>query len=91
VVSLGSVSDEAKTTLAPTHSSIIVPIFLKEKDERDHEETLVKSFDLIPVFDFFNHSLTHTASQSLIYKGHNSQDKFTCKPPLFTLYSILLI
>jgi hypothetical protein len=91
VVTLGSASEDVKTSFAPIHSSIIVPVFLKEKEEREHEETVDKSFDLIPVVDFFHHSLTHTASQSLILKGYNHQDKFGCQPPLFELYRTFLI
>ncbi len=91
IVTLGSVSEDSKAALVPTHSSIVVPVFLKEQEEREHEESFVKSYELIPLIDFFNQSLSHTASQSLIYKGYNHQDKFGCQPLLFKLNNTFLI
>ena len=90
VVSLGSVSDDAKHALTPLHSSIIVPIFLNEQEEKDHKEEPVRSADLTLLIDFFNHSLTHSASQSLIFKGCNHQDTFGCEP-VFKLNCSFLI
>lgn len=91
VVTLGAVSEDTKTTVTPIHSSIVVPVFLKEQEEREHEETVIKSYELTVLLDFFNHSLSHTASQSLIYKEYNHHDKSVCQPPLFKLNSTFLI
>ena len=92
VVTVGSVSEDSKTTFTTAHSSIVVPVFLKEQEEREHEEeTLVKSFELAPLIDFSNQSLSHTASQSLIYKGYTNQDRFGSQPPLFKRNRTFLI
>ena len=91
VVTLGSVSDEKETTLSSAHSSVVIPIFLMEQEEREHEEIFVKSSELIPSIDFSNHSLTHTASQSLLYKGYYNHYRLGYEPPLFKLNCIFLI
>lgn len=91
IFSVAAVSGDEKTVFTPTHTSIIFPVFLKEQEEREQEETLVRSFDLAPLIDFSNQSLNCTAFQALIYKGYNHQKKFDCQPPLFKIYSTFLI
>jgi hypothetical protein len=91
IVTLGSVSEDAKTVVTPAHSSIVTPVFLKEQEEREHEETYTKPYELTSYIDFCNHSLSHTVSQSIIYKEYNQQDKLSCHPPLFKLHSTFLI
>ena len=91
VVTLGSVTGKEKASLTPSHSSIVVPIFLREQEERDHDETPVKAFDLPLLIDFSNHSFTHTASQSLVYKGYNHLVRFGYARPLFELNCTFLI
>lgn len=91
VVTFGSVSEDERAFIAPSHSSLVVPILLKEQEERDQEDNFLRSLDLHPIVNLSNHSLAHTASQSLIYKGYNNQDKSSYRPPLYELHRNLLI
>ncbi len=80
-----------KTVLTATHSSIVFPIFLKEQEEREQEETAAKSFDFTVLIDFSNQSSNYTAFQYLLYKGYNHQEKFDCQPSLFKINSTFII
>lgn len=91
IFSVAAVSGDEKIALNTTHSSIVFPVFLKEQEEREHGETLVRSFDLAPLIDFSNQSLNCTASQSLLYKGYNNHYKFGSAPPLFKFNCSFLI
>ena len=91
IFSVAAVSSDEKTALAPIHNSIVFPVFLKEQEEREQEETLARSFDLALLIDFSNQSLNCTVFQTLIYKGYNHQEKFDCHPPLFKINRTFLI
>lgn len=91
IFSVAAISSDEKTALAPIHNSIVFPVFLKEQEEREQEETMVRSFDLAPLIDFSNQSLNCTAFQALLYKGYNHQKKFDCQPPLFKINGTFLI
>jgi hypothetical protein len=91
IFSVTQASNGDETVLTSTHSSLIFPIFLKEQEEREQEETEAKSFDLTLLIDFSNQSLNYTAFQALLYKGYNHQEKFDCQPSLFQINSTFLI
>ncbi len=92
IFSVAQASGGDKTALTATHSSIIFPIFLKEQEEREQEETATaKSFDFTILIDFSNQSSNYTAFQYLLYKGYNHQEKFDCQPSLFKINSTFII
>ena len=91
IFSVAAVSDGDETRLTSSHSAVVFPIFLKEQEEREQEETEAKPFDLTLLIDFSNQSINYTAFQALLYKGYNHQEKFDCQPSLFQINSTFLI
>jgi hypothetical protein len=91
IFSEAAVSSKENTVLTPIHSPIVFPVFVKEQEEREHEESLLRPVDFVPLIDFSNQSHNFTSFQTLIYKGYNHQAKFNCQPPLFELHSTFLI
>ncbi len=91
IVTLAAMPCTNKSIIAPSHNSIVVPIFLNEQEEKDHEEIANKSGELPPLIDFSNHSFTHTAAQSLRYKGCSHLGRFIYSPPLFAINCSFLI
>ena len=90
IVTLVAVPCNNKSVIAPSHNSIIVPLFLKEQEERDHEAIIIKLVELTPLIDFSNHSFTHTAAQSLRFKGNHS-GRFIYSPSIFAFNCTFLI
>ncbi len=90
VVASGASTMDDLAAWAPIHSSITSPVFLKEQEERDHEELSMRTFDAPFITDLSNHSRTHIACQSLVYKGYYYH-KLACAAPLFELHCSYLI
>jgi hypothetical protein len=79
------------TVIHPQHSSIVAPLFLKEKEEEEKEDgdffTVSRS---APLLDFTSHSFNLTASHGNKYSVFPQQHGFP-QPPLFTLFCTFLI
>jgi hypothetical protein len=67
------------------------PLFLKEQEERDQEETLFKSFGWIAHIDFSDHSHFHTTSQSIKLKGNRIVAQSAQQSELQVLYCTFVI
>jgi hypothetical protein len=71
------------------HNSIVAPMFLKEKDEKEHEEFFSVSHSA-PLLDLARHSFNLAASHGS--KDSNDQSKHGFRqPPLTTLFCTFLI
>jgi hypothetical protein len=72
------------------HSSIIVPVLLKEKEET---EVKAENFNIgfVPLIDFTDHSLVLTELHETKFTPFVYRDRYDDHPPLFTLYNIFLI
>lgn len=71
------------------HSSIVVPMLLKEKDEKEDGEFFSVS-NSTPLLDLTSHSFNLTASHESKYSISSDKHKFP-QPPLSTLYCTFLI
>jgi hypothetical protein len=82
------ISADRATAFHAQHSSIVAPMFLKEKDEKEDSEfsTITES---APILDFSSHSFNLTVSHSNKYST-TGEVAFT-QPPRFALFCTLLI
>lgn len=71
------------------HSSIVAPMFLKEKDEKEHEEFFSVS-ESAPLLDLTSHSFNLAASHGNKDSDIQSKHRFL-QPPLNTLFCTFLI
>ena len=78
-----------ETTIGVQHTSIVIPLLLKEKDEKETAEFTSDS-DATPLLDLLTHSINLTAAHdhehAAVYEEHS-----TTRPPLFRLLCTLLI
>jgi len=86
---LGSDNEQKPVTIHTEHSSIVLPLILKEKDENEHEEAIT-TFALTPLIDFTDHSLALTESHELKYNPALGQH-YNHQPPLFSLFCAFII
>ena len=80
---------ERATAFHAQHSSIVAPMFLKEKDEKEDSElsTITES---APILDFSSHSFNLTVSHSKKYSKFAEELSFS-PPPRSALFCTLLI
>lgn len=78
-----------ETTVSVQHTSIVIPMLLKEKDEKENAEFSSDS-DAAPLLDLSSHSLNLTAAHdnkhAEVYEEHG-----VTHPPLFRMFCTLLI
>jgi Na+-translocating ferredoxin:NAD+ oxidoreductase RnfG subunit len=78
-----------ETTISEQHTSIVVPLLLKEKDEKENAEFTSES-DATPLLDLLTHSINLTAAHdhkhAAVYEEHG-----TTRPPLFRMLCTLVI
>jgi hypothetical protein len=74
----------------PVHTSVLIPIILKEKEENEQEDA-IQSFVPTQLIDFTDHSLALT-------QLHQSKHNVACcgqwydhQPPLFALHCTFII
>lgn len=86
VTQAGIESDEHHGfTLHAQHSSIFIPLLLKEKDETEHKEEapIINFFALI---DFTDHAFVLTELHSIRLTPFAYHNRIDHHPPLFTLH-----
>jgi hypothetical protein len=83
----GAVSKE--TTVSQQHTSIVAPLLLKEKDEKENAE-FTSNADPAPLLDLSSHSINLTAAHDIkhaeVYEEHG-----ITRPPLFQLLCTFMI
>jgi hypothetical protein len=76
-------------TIRVQHTSIVVPLLLKEKDEKENAESASES-DVAPLLDLSSHSFNLTAAHdnkhAEVYEEHG-----IAHPPLFRMFCTFLI
>ena len=80
---------EKATAFHAQHSSIVAPMFLKEKEEKDDSESSTIT-EPAPILDFSTHSFNLTASHSNKYSNSAGDVAFN-QPPRLALFCTLLI
>jgi hypothetical protein len=71
------------------HSSLIVPMLLKEKDEKEDSE-LFSISDSPPLLDLTSHTFNLSAAHKIKYSIASAEHGLL-QPPLFSLFCTLLI
>jgi hypothetical protein len=83
------ISVSKETTISVQHTSIVVPMFLKENDEKESAAFSSESA-ATPLLDLSSHSFNLTAvhdnKHAEVYEAHG-----VLHPPLITLFCTLLI
>jgi hypothetical protein len=72
------------------HNSIVAPLLLKEKDEKEKEETTAVS-SLTPILDFTDHSLNLTATHARNQNYFHTDQGYDLHPALFKRHCTFLI
>ena len=72
------------------HSSIVAPILLKEKDEKEHEESSSVS-NPIAILDFLDHSINLTATHGSAQVYFKNDHWYNPHPAIHSRYCIFLI
>jgi hypothetical protein len=86
-----SEQDKKPLCLKTEHSSILLPLLLKEKEENEHEESVI-SFSLNQlIIDFTDHSLALTELHASKYEPIHFGIRYDHQPPLFTLNCTFII
>jgi hypothetical protein len=73
------------------HTSIVLPILLREKEENEHDDDNCFSFSLTPIIDFKDHSLALTELHTAKYEPIHFGIQYDHQPPLFTLNCVYII
>ena len=87
---LQGTSNRDKLVYHVQHSSIVAPLLLKEKDEKEHEEFFSIS-GLAPLLDLTVHSSNLTASHKGKYTYFSNEHRYDSGPTLFTINCSFLI
>jgi len=78
-----------ETTISEQHTSIVAPLLLKEKDEKENAEFTSDSA-ATPLLDLLTHSINLTAAhdnkQASVYDEHGMP-----RPPIFRMLCTLVI
>ena len=78
-----------ETSVSQQHTSIVIPLLLKEKDEKENAEFTSNS-DPAPLLDLSSHSINLTAAHDIkhaeVYEEHG-----LTRPPLFQMLCTLVI
>jgi hypothetical protein len=72
------------------HSSIVAPILLKEKDEKEHEESSSVSSS-IAILDFSDHSINLTATHGCTQVYLKNDHWYDPQPAIHSRYCTFLI
>jgi hypothetical protein len=91
VISQGADAEKETTNYHAEHSSIIIPLFLKEKEETEESRADDSHFDLIPLIDFKDHSFVLTELHETKFTPFIYRDRYDFQPPLFTLHGAFII
>jgi hypothetical protein len=83
------IPSEKATAFHAQHSSIVAPMFLKEKDEKDDSEFLTIT-EPAPILDFSSHGFNLAVSHSNKCSNSAEEIAFT-PPPRSALFCTLLI
>jgi len=83
------IPSERSTSFHQQHTSIVAPMLLKEKDEKEHEELFSVS-NSTPLLDLTSHSFNLAASHQSIDSINQDEHNFS-QPPLFARYCTFLI
>lgn len=92
VVSQGAEPGKETSCYHADHSSILVPLLLKEKEE--NEETVSDNFatiDLVPLIDFTDHSFALAELHENKFVPFGYRDRYDHELPLFQLHGSYLI
>ena len=84
------ISHKQEPTLHVQHSSIVAPLLLKEKDEKNHEEHLTVT-NVAAILDLTVHSLNLTATHKGNQKYLHQDLRYNLLPALFTRLHTFLI
>ena len=87
---LQGTSNRDKLVYHAQHSSIVAPLLLKEKDEKEHEEFFSIS-GLAPLLDLTAHSSNLTASHKGKCTYFSNEHRYDSGPSLFTINCSFLI
>jgi len=79
-----------ETSYHTQHSSVTLPILLKEKDEKEYEE-LSSDSSLILILDFATHGSNLTATHKGKIDYAHSNLRYDLQPALFTRHCSFLI
>lgn len=72
------------------HNSLVIPLFLKEKEEKE-KEGKQEGIKLTPLIDFSIHSLVLTESHEALLNHLPYQFRYDYQPPLFSLFCTFII
>lgn len=84
------VSSSKGTNYHVQHNSIVAPLLLKEKEEKEHEENVFTPSQT-PLLDFTDHSTNLTATHTGKSNYLHSELLYDLHPALFTCYCTFLI
>ena len=84
------ISHKHEATLHVQHSSIVAPLLLKEKDEKNHEEHLTVT-NVAAILDLTVHSLNLKATHKGNQKYLHQDLRYNLLPALFTRLHTFLI
>ena len=82
--------EKRSISLHAEHSSILLPLILREKEEDDHEGSDI-TFVLTQLIDFSDHNLALTELHELKYNSLNYAQWYNHQPPLFALFCTYII
>ena len=91
VVSQGAEPNKETSCYHPLHSSIIVPLLLKEKEENEESVSDNSTIHFIPLIDFTDHSFVLTELHENKFIPFVYRDRYDYQPPLFTLHGSFII
>lgn len=90
--SSGVIDDHHGLVLHAHHSSIVVPLLLKEKDEtEEYKAEVIDLVDFSPLIDFSDHSFVLTQLHESKFDPLAFSNRIDRHPPLFTLHRAFII
>jgi hypothetical protein len=92
VTTQGFDSDQKSVvTLHTEHTSILIPILLKEKEEKEELDDRANDLKLLPLIDFTDHSQVLTELHEFKHHFIPVGQQYDHEPPLFTLHCTFTI
>ena len=79
-----------ETAFHVQHTSIVAPMLLKEKDEKEDSDFFSVLAESTPILDLTSHSFNLTAAHGTKFSKFTEEKAFN-RPPRFALFCTLLI